>query len=214
MSAHEVRNQLTGVFGKRYAEVLLIHPGEPNSQASVYSSTPLDDFPTELWSVLDPQTVAAEHGASRAVLDGPRCWLVNSIEQAPQTPAAKTFGDIEMRQLGTLLLPSATLARMNPEPYVAKQVTRDNVLVFDAGRRIYELVDPVGRRWVMQSFSQIMDPTLSLADLPTLGERLALPPGWAYRSQTLAKPLRVDSTARHAQIIVDNLGNLYSLLAG
>jgi hypothetical protein len=58
------------------------------------------------------------------------------------------------------------LASMSPAPYNVNQVDRKAVFTFDAGREIYELVDPDGRRWVMQTFSQTIDPALTLADLP------------------------------------------------
>jgi hypothetical protein len=36
---------------------------------------------------------------------------------------------------------------------------------FGAGRPVFELVDPDRRRWVMHTWSQIVDPALSLDDL-------------------------------------------------
>lgn len=213
MSTREAPHELAGVFGKYYAEVLLIRSGQPSVRAAVYLSAPLDEFPTQLWSELDPQLMAAEHGVDAVVLDGPRCWLMSSIAQAIHNPPViKIFGGIEMHQQGTIALPASAVSGMDAEPYVAKQVDRKTVFVFNTGQRIYELVDPLGRRWVMQSFSQIMDATLSLTDLGTLGDRLTLPPGWVYRSQTLVNPLRVDSMTHPTQIILDNLGNIYSLL--
>jgi hypothetical protein len=66
----------------------------------------------------------------------------------------------------------------------------------------------------MQTWSQIVDPDLSRADLATLGERLALPAGWTYRTRTLTTPLRIDTTTHAAQVLQDELANSYSLLAG
>ena len=83
---------------------------------------------------------------------------------------------------------------MNPAPYTANQVHRHTVFTFDAGEEVYELHDPALRRWVMQTWSQIVDPNLSRADLPGLGERLELPEGWTYQTRTLTSPLRIDTT--------------------
>ncbi len=91
------------------------------------------------------------------------------------------------------------------------KVNRRTVFVFGAGRPVFELVDPHGQRWVMQSWSQTVDPTLSLADLPTLGERLQLPDGWSFRTSTLSSPLSIDTTTEDAHVTQDNLGNTYSL---
>lgn len=205
MSAPE---RVTGLSGQRYGEVLLVTPGEAGPQATVYNSFPLNDCPAELWSALDPQALATEHKAATALLNGPRYWLMNAIEKAPQSPpVTKTFGGIEMLQQATVLLSS-----MNPAPYTVSQVSRNTVFVFNAGEEVYELQDPKGQRWVMQTWSQVVDPNLSRADLPKLGERLNLPAGWSYHTRVLTSELRVDTTNREARVLQDDLTNSYSLV--
>jgi hypothetical protein len=200
----------TGLSGKRYGEVLLVTPGEAGPQASVYNSFGLNDCPAELWSALDAKVIATENGAATALLDGPRYWLMNEIEKPTQGPRiVKNFGGIDM-----LLESQTLLSAMNPSPYTANQVHRHSVSTFDTGEEVYELHDPALRRWVMQTWSQIVDPDLSRADLATLGERLTLPSGWTYRTRTLTTPLRIDTTTHAAQVLQDELANSYSLLAG
>ena len=194
--------------GKRYGEVLLVTRGEAGPQANVYNSFPLNDCPAELWSALDAQAIATENGAAAALLNGPRYWLMNSIEKQQQGPEIrKTFGGIEMILQATVLLSS-----MDPAPYTTNKVTRHTVFVFNAGEEVYELQDPHGHRWVMQTWSQVVDPELSRADLPKLGDRLKLPDGWSYRPQVLTEQLRVDTTSRAAQVTQDDLTNSYSLV--
>ena len=195
--------------GKRYGEVLLVTPGEAGPQATVYNSFPLNDCPEELWSALDPHAIATEHGAAAALLNSPRYWLMNAIEKSTQGPQiTKSFGGIEMIQQATVLLSS-----MNPAPYIPNTVNRHTVFVFNAGQEVYELIDPQSRHWIMQTWSQVTDPTLSRADLPGLGDRLDLPAGWAYQPRVLADELRVDTTSRPAQVLQDDLTNSYSLVA-
>jgi hypothetical protein len=202
-----VGEQVTDLSGKRYGEVLLITPGEAGPQAAVYNSFPLNDCPAELWSALDAQAIATENGAATALLNGPRYWLMNTIEKQPQGPQiTKTFGGIEMIQQATVLLSS-----MNPAPYTVNQVSRHTVFVFNAGEQIYELVDPEGKRWVMQTWSQVADPNLTRADLPGLASRLKLPDGWSYQPRVLTDELRVDTTTRPAHVTQDDLTNSYSL---
>jgi hypothetical protein len=201
---------ITGLSGKRYGEVLLVTPGEAGPQAAVYNSFGLNDCPAELWSALDAQAIAAENGAATALLNGPRYWLMNEIEKTNQGPRIiKNFGGIDMA-----LQAQTLLSGMNPAPYTANQVHRHTVFTFDAGEEVYELHDPALRRWVMQTWSQIVDPTLSRADLARLGERLDLPDGWTYQTRTLTSPLRIDTTTHAAQVLQDDLTNSYSLLAG
>lgn len=193
--------------GKRYGEVLLVTPGEAGPQAMVYNSFPLNDCPDELWSALDPHAIATENGAATALLNGPRYWLMNSIEKEKKGPQiTKTFGGIEMILQATVLLSS-----MSPAPYTVNQVNRHTVFVFNAGQEIYELIDPSQNRWVMQTWSQVADPNLSRADLPGLADRLKLPEGWTYQPRVLAEPLRVDTTSRSAHVTQDDLTNSYSL---
>jgi hypothetical protein len=208
VSAPEFREQSADLSGKRYGEVLLVTPGEAGPQAVVYNSFPLNDCPDDLWSALDAHTIATENGAAAALLNGPRYWLMNFIEKKPQGPQiTKTFGGIEMIQQATVLLSS-----MNPAPYVPNRVNRNTVFVFNAGEEIYELIDPQGRHWVMQTWSQVADPTLSRADLPGLGDRLDLPAGWTYQPRKLTSELRVDTTTQAAEVLQDNLTNSYSLV--
>ena len=209
VSTDAARQPITGLSGKRYGEVLLVTPGEAGPQASVYNSFPLNDCPAELWSALDAQAIATENGAVIALLNGPRYWLMNSIEKQQQGPRlTKTFGGIEMLLQATVLL-----SGMDPAPYTANQVNRHTVFTFDAGEEVYELQDAAFRRWVMQTWSQIVDPNLSRADLPGLGERLDLPEGWSYQTRVLSSPLSIDTTTHAAQVLQDDLKNSYSLVA-
>ncbi|MCV7099892.1 hypothetical protein [Mycobacterium palustre] len=204
----EACEPVTDVAGKRYGEVLLVIAGEAGPQATVYNSFPLNDCPAELWSKLDAQAIAAENGAAAALLNGPRYWLMNAIEKDQQGPQIrKTFGGIEMIQQATVLLSS-----MNPAPYSPNTVSRHTVFVFNAGEEVYELQDPHGHHWVMQTWSQVVDPNLSRADLPKLGERLNLPDGWSYQPRVLTEQLRIDTTSRAAQVTQDDLTNSYSLV--
>ena len=213
MSAPEsdhVGKHALDLVGKRYGEVLLVTSGEAGPQATVYNSFPLNDCPAELWSALDPHAIAAENGVAAALLNGPRYWLMNAIEKEAQGPqVTKTFGGIEMIQQATVLLSS-----MNPAPYIPNKVNRHTVFVFNAGQQIYELIDPQGQRWVMQTLSQVSDPNLSQADLPRLADRLDLPAGWTYQPRVLTDELRVDTRSRAAQVLQDNLTNSYSLVTG
>lgn len=197
------------VFGKRYGEVLLVHVGETGPQATVYNTYPLNDCPDELWTKLDAQALAAEHQAVAALLNGPRYWLMSRIEKEGGTETErKTFGGIEMLRQATVALSS-----MNPSPYSVNRVDRKAAFVYDAGSPVFELADAEGRTWIMQTYSQTVDPDLTLGDLAHLAPRLTLPAGWSYRTRTLEQPLRVDTTTEQASVLQDDFANSYSLLA-
>lgn len=192
--------------GKRYGEVLVVSMGADGPQATVYNSYPLNDCPAELWSRLDAQALAAEHGATAVLLNGPRYWLMDHIEKDMSGGREiATFGGIDMIRQATVALTS-----MNPAPYLPNTVARNAVFVFDAGKPVFELSDPDGGRWVMQTWSQVADPALSYDGLAGLAARLKLPEGWSYRSQVLADELRIDTSTENAQVLQDDLTNSYS----
>ncbi len=198
------------VFGKRYGEVLLVNSTESGPEATVYNTFPVNDCPAELWDKLDATTIAVENDAVAALLNGPRYWLMSGIgKRDRENLEHKTFGGLEMIRQATV-----KLASMNPAPYQLNRVNRKALFTFDAGRELYELIDPDGRRWVMQTWSQTIDPALSLADLPGLASRLSLPAGWRYEARTPTSALRVDTTDQDATVTQDDLANSYSLQAG
>lgn len=201
---------MTTLRGKRYGEVLLVSVGPDGPQATVYNTYPLNDCPDDLWSRLDADTLARQHDAVAALLNGPRYWLMDAIEKDMGADREiATFGGLDMYRQAVV-----TLSSMNPAPYVANTVARNAVFVFDAGQPVFELHDPDGGRWVMQTWSQIVDPALGYDDLPELAGRLNLPDGWSYRSRTLDEPLRIDTSSQAAQVLQDDLTNSYSLVSG
>lgn len=206
-SVDGMENSPVDTFGKRYGEVLLVSQTPTGPQVAVFNTFPLNDCPQEAWSALNPQALATDNGVAAALLNGPRYWLMSEIVKTQADVGEKrTFGGIEMLQQATVELSS-----MNPAPYSVNKVSRRTVFVFGAGRPVFELLDPQGQRWVMQSWSRTVDPALSLEDLPQLGHRLQLPDGWSYRTSTLTTPLRIDTTTEDAHVTQDNLGNTYSL---
>lgn len=195
------------VYGKRYGEVLLVRMGAGGPEATVYNTFPLNDCPAALWDALDAEAIARDNDAAAALLNGPRYWLMSGITKAPGAPQpTRTFGDLEMIEQATV-----QMASNNPAPYSVNAVDRKAVFTFGSGRPVFELVDAQDRRWVMQTYSQVVDKNLMLDDLPGLGSRLHLPEGWRYETRTLTSPLVVDTTDRPAQVLQDDLSNTYSL---
>ncbi len=203
-TTHAVAN---GLRGKRYCEVLLVHASLSGLSADVYNSYGLNDCPQSAWAKLDADQIAGDNGVPKAVLNGPRYWLMDSIAKDELPRQTKTFGDIAMHKEATVQIGDPVTAA---RPYIPHAVDRQTTFTFDAGRQIYELVEPGATRWVMQTWSQQKDPALSEADLAGLASRLSLPAGWKYEVRTLSAPLRVVTTSTSAQVLQDNLSNSYS----
>ncbi|MHB1446616.1 MAG: hypothetical protein ACYCTI_00650 [Acidimicrobiales bacterium] len=124
-------------------------------------------------------------------------------------PVMKEFGGIVMRRIAELDLGT------NPQqvPYTKRRVNRGAVFFFDAGKPVYELVDPEDTAYVMQAYCIGVDPSLTEADLMSLslGDRLDLPEGWTYRTRILSEELVVDTSDRVATVLQDELENIYTL---
>ena len=195
--------------GVRYGEVLAVYLRDGGLHAEVYGTQMLNDCPQELWETLDAATIAHEMEATMVKLNGPRHWVLDGLgtKVAVVEPVFRDFNGLTMRRIATLDLGGEFAAG----PYTQRNVNRGAVFFFDAGKPVYELVDPAGAAYVMQAYCIGVDPTLTEASLPALGERLALPEGWSFRTRVLDEELVVDTSATLATVVQDELENTYTL---
>ena len=195
--------------GVRYGEVLAVFERGDGFEAEVYGTQMLNDCPQEVWEALDASAIAAEMGALVVKLNGPRYWMLDGLGQkvAVVEPVLRDFAGLSTRRIATVDLGQDPSTR----PYVERHVNRGAVFFFDAGAPVHELLDPDGLAYVMQAYCVGVDPTLTEADLPALGDRLDLPEGWSYRTRVLDEELVVDTTATIATVLQDELENTYTL---
>ena len=192
---------IDGMRGVRYGEVLPIFLRDDGLHAEVYGTQMLNDCPQELWEKLDADVIAKEMGAVFVKLNGPRQWVLDGLgtKVAPVEPVLREFGGIMFRRIATLHLGD----KLNAGAYNEKKVNRGAVFYWDAGKPVFELVNPAGEAYVMQALCMGVDPTMSQESLPTLGERLAVPAGWSYRMRVLTQELVVDTTSTIATVLQD-----------
>ena len=194
----------------RYCEVLLVSLSGTEPTASVYNTYPLNDCPEDTWAALDPKALATQFGANVAMLNGPRHWMINRVEKVGGSTNEKAdFGGIEMYKQATVPIGSLT---EQARPYSPYSVSRSVIFTYNAGTEIFELSSPDGSVFVMQSFSQQKDPSLTLASLPSLADKLELPAGWKFGSRMLTEDLNIVTVKNPAQVLQDNLGNSYSMM--
>ena len=200
---------IDGMRGVRYGEVLPIFLRDDGLHAEVYGTQMLNDCPQELWEKLDADVIAKEMGAVFVKLNGPRQWVLDGLgtKVAPVEPVLREFGGIMFRRIATLHLGD----KLNAGAYTDKRVNRGAVFYWDAGKPVFELVNPAGEAYVMQALCVGVDATMSQESLPTLGERLAVPAGWSYRMRVLTEELVVDTTSTIATVLQDEVENSYTL---
>lgn len=200
---------IDGMRGVRYGEVLPIFLRDDGLHAEVYGTQMLNDCPQELWEKLDADVIAKEMGAVFVKLNGPRQWVLDGLgtKVAPVEPVLREFGGIMFRRIATLHIGD----KLSAGAYTEKKVNRGAVFYWDAGKPVFELVNPAGEAYVMQALCMGVDPTMSQESLPTLGERLAVPAGWSYRMRVLTQELVVDTTSTIATVLQDEFENSYTL---
>jgi len=205
-SAQRLIDDMRGV---RYGEVLPVFLREDGLHAEVYGTQMLNDCPQHLWEKLDAAAIAKELGAVLVKLNGPRKWVLDGLgtKVAPVEPVLREFGGIMFRRIATIHLGD----KPGAGPYKENKINRGAVFFFDAGKPVYELVNPEGKAYVMQALCMGVDASMSEASLPSLGSRLSLPAGWTYRSRVLEHELVVDTTASLATVLQDEFENSYTL---
>ena len=193
----------------RYGEVLAIYLRDSGLEAEVYGTQMLNDCPQELWETLVADDIAKEMEAVMVKLNGPRHWVLDGLgaKVAPTEPILREFNGLLMRRIALLPLGDGS----DTGPYKIKNVNRGAVFFWDAGKRVYELVDPDGQVFVMQARCIGVDPNMTEESLMTLGDRLNLPEGWIYRTRILDAELIADTSDHLATVTQDEFENTYTV---
>jgi hypothetical protein len=205
----DTQRLISDMRGVRYGEVIAAFLRDSGFEAEVYGTQMLNDCPQELWDTLDADVIAGEMGAIGIKLNGPRHWMIDGIGQkvAVVEPVIRDFNGLTMRRIAVINLGDTPAV----DPYTEAHVNRGAVFFFDAGSPVYELVNPTGLAYVMQAYCVGVDPTITQGSLETLGEKLAMPSGWSYRSRLLEQELVVDTTRTIATVLQDEFENSYTL---
>ncbi len=188
----------------RYCEIIEVKGTPPDVVVTVWNTIKLNRCPEEKWKTFDAARLAQELGDFIVVLNGPRHFLMDSAAAVPGP--VRSFHGLRMQKVATI--PVSNLADLVQTPYKERVIDRDNTWTWKAGRRVYELIGPCGARYLMQSYSQIVDPNLRIGQLKSLGDRLDLPVGWRFQTRRLRHALTLKATGS-ARIVQDELQNTY-----
>ena len=199
------------INGLRYCELIgvTLDGGTPSAEVW-WTANPADCTPN-VWDV-DLDQAQEDLGALQVIKNGPRYFVMDASERIPDgtIPPMQEVAGIQMIRVASVEAnPSQATQRT---PYEAGLVDRSNVFTYDVGTEVYELTSNEGDVYIMQSYAQIVDPTLTAADLPGLGSRLELPEGWTYSSRVLEEPI-VLTASEPIEVLQDELQNSYSKLS-
>lgn len=200
---------VSNLRGQRYCEILYGKRDWLKLEVKVFNTQGLNLCPEDQWTKLSKESISKQYNASFVLLNGPRYWMMDEIQATGITVnhIKESFGGIEMNLRATLDL---TLMQqlLGGKYYSPNQINRTTNFIYRAGNTIYELTSPDGEVYVMQSYAQIVNPKLSMQDLPNLGQQLKLPAGWTYKSRLLDQDLSLLVNGI-AYVLQDNLANSY-----
>jgi hypothetical protein len=204
------KHMIEGVRNVRYCEIIPVVRRGIHLVATVYNTLGLNDCPQAVWDKITEAAMKKRFGALKVVLNGPRHFVMDAIAAERDTADGKT-----VEAAGLSLTARATidvgLFDLRAKPYRERTIARETRYVFKAGKPVFLLVRPDGARYAMQSYAQIIDKSLSYADLPALGGRLKLPAGWRYETMTPDTDLLLGAQGK-ATVVQDDLDDTYQKL--
>jgi hypothetical protein len=201
------RGIIGGLYNARYCEIFAVSPATENGfPVKIYNTIGLNNCPSETWDALDFTAIAQSEGVFVAAPNGPRRWVVDAVVGSTPGPV-KDLGGLMMREVASTLATS-----LSPPPFAITTIARDNSWVFRRGRTVREMISPTGRRFVMQAYTNTVDPGLNLKTINSIGSNplAAMPPGWRFRTRKLRRKLTVSANGQ-ARIVRDGLRSVYQL---
>lgn len=196
-----------GMRNGRYCEIIL---SNSFTQYKVYNTWGLNTCPEDKWRTITTSNVEKETQFAHVRLNGPRYWVIDGFKHTRLiNPQIKVIGGISMREAGVLHLSLKDLLSAN-RPYQTHVVNRKTTWIYQANKPVYELIDPKGHVYVMQSYS-IEKQAQTIDSLSQLGTTLKLPRGWHFKTGKLNKTKNLVVEKEHAIVIQDNFMNTYTL---
>jgi hypothetical protein len=220
---------VSNLYNFQYCEVLIDVPGSTQGKP-VFNTTGYDDcsnFSTltgaaivkaynDIYTDGNPYGLPyGTDGAKGILQDWPRNWVYDSASEmivpgttsylvldVPNVPDDTTFGFVAFN------------TNITGDPYIASDVQRNATWTYNSGNLIYQLTDPTGNLYVMQSYARFIDPDLNIEDLQNaayMTSVLDLPSGWSYSVAQLTQEFQNISMG-NAFLIQDALGNSYMQL--
>lgn len=190
-------------------EIFLLQREGDDFQALVYNTTGLNRCPAEVFNAIDIEQVARDTGSDLVWKNPRRYWMMDALTINLVGEPCQ-FGDLMFNFVAKMQMPAGFDPQRDQSAmaYHPMQIHRVSIYEFRAGRQVFLLRSPEGVTWVMQTFTDHIDPDLTEATLADLGARLTLAEGWEFKSTTLDRDLVID-TKGLANIASDDLANMY-----
>ena len=201
--------RVEGTRGYAQGEIFLLTKAGDRLDALVYNTTGFGPCPAAEFAALDVAQIARDTGSDLAWKNPRRFWMMDTLQINIVGDPAE-FGGVEFNLVAKMAMP----ANFDPnqdqsaQAYRPAQIHRVSIYEFHTGQLVFLLRSPEEITWVMQSFTDHVDHTLTESALPDLGSRLSLAQGWQFTATTLDRDLTI-TTNGLANIVPDNLSNMY-----
>jgi hypothetical protein len=208
--------------GYQYMELFLKCPGV--NAAGIYNTMTLniepddskDSAPADLMANYSDAKVAKDYNAEFAYMSGIRHWMFDKMRIGIATNVRNMAG-LDTRwgaDAANFVIPTSSSGGAEAV-YIINNVTCDRTWYYNKGTTLYILDAPNGMTFVMQSYSNIVDPNQKESDLVNLGQTLKLPAGWSFRTRVLDQDMAVngitvDGKPNQWRVMQDDLINTYS----
>jgi hypothetical protein len=195
--------------GYPQGEIFLLNRVGEAFDALVYNTTGFGPCPADEFAAIDVKQLAADTGSELAWKNPRRFWTMDTLTVnlagEPRDLGGLMFNCLARMQLSANFDPQMNQPGMAYHP---TQIRRVSTYEFRAGRPVYLLRSPDEITWVMQTFTDHVDHSLTGTLFPQPAGPSALPGRWAYRTRTLDRDLTI-TTDGLAHIFSDNLANMY-----
>lgn len=209
-------NNYKSMRGVDYCEILASKPGYVKILELVAYNTFLYGCDNELWTQVTEEMVTSITGSKLVKLNGPRFWTIDNIDSTSRFINADKsyFNNIAMVVVGIVNVSILDVIYKVLFNYIGhyqeRTVNRRTAYIYEKGKRIYYLLSPSGKQYIMQSASTEYS-DLTLDTLHELDGILSLPMGWKFESKLLDADLYLIAKNSIGKIVNDNLFNTYSL---
>ncbi|MFW6263786.1 MAG: hypothetical protein ACOC34_07120, partial [Thermotogota bacterium] len=202
---------------QRYCEILCIYQKSGKFHIDVWNTVNFSSCPDFAWNERDLSTIKNEVKAFKVADNGPRYWVNDKLESLDENPAkdfeVREFGNIMMAQVATIER-SISIEMLSFDVfYKPNTVKRNTRYTYFEDDWVFTLTDPNGQVYIMQSFSQQVNPNLTYEDLQHLEKILTLPEGWHYETDLLKEELFLDARGE-TTVVSDDLRNVYQIVPG
>jgi len=216
---------VSNLYNFQYCEVLLNVPTSTQGRP-VFNTTGYDDCSN--YSTLTSAAVVAAYNNAfpdnnpynlpagaivpGTIEDWPRNWVYNSASEQI-VPGTTTYLELDVPNTPdyTIFGFVAFNTNITGDAYIPSDVQRNATWTYNAGNLVYQLTDPSGNLYVMQSYARFIVPTLAIDDLQDVAYMdtiLGLPAGWTYSVKQLAQEWQNISQG-NAYLLQDAAGNSY-----